>query len=264
MRSALRFCFALAAVLAAPSARADSVDACVSAADEGQMLRDRGKLLAARERFAACAAQACPRLVRTDCAGWLAAVEAQIPSVILSAVDGDGRPIADVHVSIDGGPTEPLAGQARRLDPGAHRLRFFARGWQGAALDQTLVLHERERAQTHIVRLLPPRPPPPAPATLGHGARTASIILGGVAVVGGGVFAGLAWDAKHEADRLRATCAPRCDPADVDAVRAKGIGANVALALGATSAVAMGVLLLVRPGRAAAVSRGEPGVLFRF
>ncbi len=267
MRPALSSCFTLALLLAAPAARADPIDACLRAADEGQTLRDRGQLLAARDRFAACAAAACPSIVRADCAGWLSAVDQRIPSVLFRAVDGEGRPLADVRVSIDGAPPEPLSDKERRLDPGEHRLRFFAGAEGSPALEQTLVLRERERAQTHIVRLLPPPavpPPPRPPEGMARGAVIASIVLGGAAVAGGAVFAGLAWDAKHGADDLRATCAPGCSPAAVDAVRAKEIGANVALGVGAACAAAALIVLLVRPRAAPSLSRAEPALVVRF
>jgi hypothetical protein len=72
----------------------------------------------------------------------------------------------------------------------------------------------------------------------------AAAVLGGIAVTGGAVFAYLAATAKSDADHLRATCAPGCNPADVDAIRTRLIVANVSLGVGIASAAAgVGVLV---------------------
>ncbi|MFO0761218.1 MAG: carboxypeptidase-like regulatory domain-containing protein [Byssovorax sp.] len=263
MRAAVLIGSFFALLLAAPAALADPIDTCLRAADDGQTLRDQGHLLAARERFSACAVQACPRVVRKDCGAWKTDIEARIPSVIFSAVDSAGRPLAAVQVSIDGGPTEPVTGDPRSLDPGTHRLEFTAAG-TAASLVETLVLRERERARTHLVALLPAPPPPASPPRLALGAAIASIVLGGVAIASGGAFAGLAWDAKSSVDDLRARCAPSCDPAEVDAIRAKEIGANVALGVGAAAAVAAAVILIVHPTDKPAVAWKWGAVGFSF
>ncbi|MFT3772802.1 MAG: hypothetical protein QM820_46020 [Minicystis sp.] len=244
----------MAIVLAAPRLHADTVGACVRAADEGQALRDQGKLLAARERFLACSRDACPRLVRTDCAGWLADVDARIPSVVLAAADAGGRDLTDVTVTIDGAPrSDGTSGRAVPLDPGTHRFRFTRPS--GAAVEETVILREGERGRAVTARFGEPRVPPPAlppapPPEMGRSAIVAAIALGGVAASGAGIFAGLATSAKSNLANLRATCAPNCQQAQVDAVRAKEIGANVALGVGIAAAVAAAVVLIVRPGDA--------------
>jgi hypothetical protein len=255
---------ALAVALAAAPARADTVDACLRAADEGQALRDQGKLTEARERFLACSRDACPGMVRADCAGWLADVSARLPSVVLGAADGDGRDLVDVTVAVDGGPAEALTGRSRALDPGLHRFRF-ARP-TGAAIEVTAVLREGERSRAVTARFGGPRPPPPAEAPrLSRPAVVAAAVLGGVAAAGGGLFAGLAVSAKNEVDHLRSTCAPNCQQAQVDAVRAKEIGANVALGVGIGAVVAAAVVLIVRPtGEPKAAWLGPGGVRIAF
>jgi hypothetical protein len=61
--------------------------------------------------------------------------------------------------------------------------------------------------------------------------------------------------ARGDADRLRTTCAPACDPGDVDAVRAKQIGANVALGVGVLAAGAAAVLVFPWPAPSASRAR---------
>jgi hypothetical protein len=88
----LRALFAMLALsLAVSIARAAAADpppkaACAHAAEDGQRLRTEGKLREARESFTACAAERCPALVRSDCSGWLAEVEAAVPTVVIRAI----------------------------------------------------------------------------------------------------------------------------------------------------------------------------------
>jgi hypothetical protein len=240
---------ALALVGRAAPARADAVEACIRAADEGQSLRDQGRLLAARERFVTCAAEACPALLRDDCAGWLGGLEARLPSVVIAAADPAGRDLVDARVSIDGAPRpDAAAGRAVPLDPGVHAVRVTGPG--GAVVELTVLLREGERRRVVAARFAAAgAAAPPGPA--GRGPIIAAVVLGGVALTGGGLFAGLAWSAKDELAHLRATCAPGCDPAAVDAVRAREIGANVALGVGLAAALAGTLVVVLRPGAGA-------------
>ena len=221
----------------------------------GQQLRDKGKLLAAREQLLACGVQSCPRLLPKECAEWLAEVEARTPSIVLGAVDAEGRDTADVKVTLDGAPLlARLDGQAQRIDPGAHRLSFEHAG--SATVEQQVILREGERRRVVTVRFPPLAPTAPraapvasaAPAAAVGPARTVAVVaLGGLAVASGVTFAVLGFGARGDASHLRTTCAPACDPADVDAVRAKQIGANVALGTAILAAGAATVLVFTWP-----------------
>ncbi|MGK3967606.1 hypothetical protein WMF38_25965 [Sorangium sp. So ce118] len=247
-------------------ARAGDAEACFTASEEGQRLRDEGRLREARARFISCGSAACPALVRSDCAGWLSDVTARVPTLILSAEDEQGQDVADVQVTVDGAPlTARLDGKAVEVDPGEHVLRFERAGSAPVAL--RLVVREGEklrRVSTRLVRSAGPRggagapeegalPPreegaasPPASALL------LPIALGGVAAAGGVAYAALGLSARADADRLRTTCAPRCAEADVDAVRTKIVGANIAFGVGvAALGGAVAALLLGRAGPAA-------------
>ncbi len=252
---------ALAAILAAPAtARADATDACIKASDEGQVLRDQGKMIAARERFVTCSAESCPRLVRTDCASWLADVDKRIPSVVLSATDPEGHDTAEVQVTMDGAPlASRLEARAIPVDPGAHRLRFERAG--SPAVEETVILREGEVRRAVAVRFRGAAPPG-APSTVApasgtrpsRGALTAAIALFGAALAGGGLFAYFAATAQGDAEHLRATCAGHCDPGDVDAIRTREIVANVALGTGLAAAATGTLVMLVGPREAAAAS----------
>jgi hypothetical protein len=229
------------------------VEACLSASEKGQQLRDEGKLLAAREAFVTCAQASCPALLQRDCSGWLADAEARLPSVVLTAEDPAGHETAEVRVALDGVPRlARIDGRAVPLDPGEHVLRFERPG--SPAIEEHVLLHEGEQRRkvavrftssspTAAARLAPEAPPSrPTPAAV--------FMLGGVGLAGGAAFAALASVAKTDADELRATCAPSCQEADVDAVRIKLTAANAALGLGAAALGTAAILWLTRPGQA--------------
>jgi hypothetical protein len=253
------------ALLAAPCvARADSTDACLQASDEGQVLRDQGKLIEARARFLTCARESCPRLVRADCGTWLADAESRTPTVVLSAQDPAGHDIAEVKVILDGAPlAERLEARAVPVNPGQHRFRFERPG--SPAVEETLILREGEQRRAVAARFHgagePSRSPSPSPSPLPPRSAgptrevvAAAIALGGVAAVGGGLFAYFATTAESAADHLRATCAPNCNPGDVSAIRTREIVANVSLGVG-IGAVAAGLgALLFAPREAPAVA----------
>ncbi|WP_438007477.1 hypothetical protein WME89_01340 [Sorangium sp. So ce321] len=261
-------------------AHAGDAEACFTASEEGQRLRDEGRLREARARFISCGSAACPALVRSDCAGWLSDVAARLPTLILSAEDEQGQDVADVQVTADGAPLAArLDGKAVEVDPGEHVLRFERAGSAPVAL--RLVVREGEklrRVSTRLVRSAGPGRGAGAPGggagAPGGGALTPHedqatsppasalllpIALGGVAAAGGVAYAALGLSARADADRLRTTCAPRCAEADVDAVRTKIVGANIAFGVGvAALGGAVAALLLGRadpaaPAAAAAV-----------
>ena len=234
----LLFCLAVAVV---PStAHADDTGACIDASARGQEQRDKGKLRDARESFLACSRTACHAIIRTDCAAWLADVEARTPSIVVSAQDPDGRDVADVRVSLDGQPlADHLEARAIPLDPGEHTFRFERAG--SLPVTRAVILREGERRRVISVRFSPE-----AKAEKRRSIPAAPIALAGVGLLGGGVFAGLAWSAKSDVDRMRASCAPGCKPAEVEAARAKLIAANVSLGVGIAALGAAGIVLIVR------------------
>ncbi|WP_437654595.1 hypothetical protein [Sorangium sp. So ce1182] len=263
---------ALACLLPA-RAHAGDAEACFTASEEGQRLRDEGRLREARARFISCGSAACPALVRSDCAGWLSDVAARLPTLILSAADEQGQDVADVQVTVDGAPLAArLDGKAVEVDPGERVLRFERAGSAPVAL--RLVVREGEKLRRVSTRLVRSAGPVRGAGAPGGGALTPRedqassppasalllpIALGGVAAAGGVAYAALGLGARADADRLRTTCAPRCAEADVDAVRTKIVGANIAFGVGvAALGGAVAALLLGRadpaaPAAAAAV-----------
>ncbi len=217
--------------------------ACADASEQGQELRDQGKLLSARARFLACTIEVCPAIIRKDCAAWLADVDERIPSIVLDVQGPDGQDLTRVRVLEAGAVlAETLDGRAISLDPGEHRLRYE---WSGApAVLQRFVLREGEKRRRLSVRFMKAAPPASAATSP---LPIAPLVLGGVALAGGAAFAGLAASARSDYDHLDATCAPRCTPEAVDPVRTKLVLANVFFGLSVASLGAAAILWFTRP-----------------
>jgi hypothetical protein len=103
----------------------------------------------------------------------------------------------------------------------------------------------------------PPPPPVPLPVPRERDERSvapAAYVLGAAGVVGVAVFATFALLGKSGQRHLESTCSPRCDPADVDALRTKFLIADVALAAGVVSLGAATYLVVSRePRRGASI-----------
>lgn len=261
---------------AAGPAFAGAREQCVLASERGQDLRDAGKLLAAREQFVACAQEACPALVRADCARWLAGVEDRIPAVVLRVRDREGRDLAAARVAVDG---KPLAGaqdgRSLELDPGPHTVALEVEGFAPAVVQ--LVAREGERNRLVDVALEPapsaaapvgaaaiataPSVPPRAPAASTEREASAprpfpvaAAALGAAGIAGIGVFAALGLSARADVQTMRQTCRPWCSQEKVDAAQRKALWANVSLGAGIVAAGSAAWLWLRHPEAAPAPS----------
>jgi hypothetical protein len=257
----------LPAALVATVALADDKATCVDAASRGQRLRDTHKLIEAREQLRVCAAAACPPVVQSDCAGWLADVERALPSVVVTAKDGAGGDLADVKVSADGQPLlSRLDGQALPMNPGSYTLHFERA--DGTSLDRVVIVREGEKNQAVAVVLgapalaspatpsaasttLPPTPGVESPARPGAAAtrRTLGWVLGGVGVVGLGVGAALGFSAIGDKNSADCSASNQCLAGPLSSAKSAALGADVGL-------IAGGVLLA---GGAALVLFGSSG-----
>ena len=83
MKRALVVAFGL--TLVALPASAQNKAECVAAAQDAQDLREKNELQAAREKLLICAREACPKIVRVDCAKWLDEVQTSMPSIVVRA-----------------------------------------------------------------------------------------------------------------------------------------------------------------------------------
>ncbi len=234
--------------------RAD--DACMTAPVQGQQLQRAGKLLAARQRFAACARKACPAEIVQDCTQWAQQVASALPSVALAARDAAGNDLTDVRVSIDGQADAGMTARAVELDPGKHRFVFRRQGSPDATVDVLLREGEKDRPIGATFGV-PAEPPPPAPAAPpADEPRDASSrpvplgawIAGGIGVlgfVGFGAFGGIG-----VSDRSASGCDTGCSSSQKDRVDTELRVADISLGVGVVGLGVATVLFLTRPSAA--------------
>jgi hypothetical protein len=238
-------------VAIAPStAVADSAKMCAEAYEKAQEERKAGHITAAIEHLKKCAAEDCPSFVRKDCLQWMTDAENAQPSVVFS-VRRDGVELTAVDIMVDGNLlTNSTDGKALAVDPGSHVFTF--RTPDGASIERPLIIREGERNRIIEIELagrLRPTVAGPqvdafggsgeiardeaAPAT--SGSPWFSYGLAGVGVLGVSGFAvfGL-WGYKQKKD-LERSCAPFCEPGQVDEVSTKYIVADACLAVGLVS-----------------------------
>jgi len=141
----------VALVLTALPAAADPTkDQCVDADTKAQSLRRAGHLAAAREQLRACVVQACPGLVRDDCAQRLDELERMEPTIVFQAQDGAGHDLTAVSVRLDGQRwLDRLDGGAVAVDPGAHTFVFESPGQ--VTVTRQFVIREGEKARRERV-----------------------------------------------------------------------------------------------------------------
>lgn len=185
----------------APQALADDRAPCFDAALQGQMLRDQHKLIEAQAQFHLCAHPQCPTGMRSDCAGWLDAVERSMPTVVLAATDGAGASITDVAVQMDGRPVMAgLDGTAIDVNPGMHKFRFERP--DGSTAERIVQVNEGEKSlQIGVVIEAFPAPAQPLKPPSAEGPGVQRVLgltagaLGVAGVIAGSVF-GLATASK--------------------------------------------------------------------
>jgi len=231
-------CLMLVASSSASASAEDARQECVAASTAGQSLRDEGKLVAARGRFAVCARDECSAVVRRYCAEWLAGVDARVASVVVRATTSYGDAVADARVSVDGRPI--VLGAPTLLDPGEHAVRAERAG--AAPIDAHVIVSEGEKGRVVEVRF-PADPPKPAPYVRAtpeaqHLLPLSTSIFAVVGVTGLAGFAYFGVDTENKVSEMRSTCAPHCSASDVDAAKREARTANVFLGVGL---VALGV-----------------------
>src|SRR6185503_18813525 len=98
---------------------------CIAHNEKSIQLRVDHKLQESREELLQCARPGCPGEIRSECERRLATVNAELPTVVVSAKDPSGADLIDVRVTIDGTrAVDKLDGAPITLDPGAHVFRF--------------------------------------------------------------------------------------------------------------------------------------------
>jgi hypothetical protein len=225
--------------------------ACVVAANECQVDRDEGRLIAAREKMVACASESCPTQVKRDCVQWLDDLDRRLPSLVVRVVDEAERDVTDAQVQIDGVEIT-LDGRPVRVDPG--RRSIDVQVPDAPPVHQMVLAAEREVArvlriqvQRHVATqalATPVLQPLAARATRDERALsipTGAWILGGVGVLALGSFTYFGITASEEHAELRAQCGKTCSDAQVQAGRDYALVADLSLVTG-LAALAGGVL----------------------
>jgi hypothetical protein len=226
--------------------------ACATSSERGQKLRDDGKYADARAEFLTCASDACPAMIRTDCADWLVQLEKTTPSIVVVARSADGHDATNASITLDDKPIA-MDGRPITLDPGAHALH--AKLADGTTIDDHVVVRAGEKNREVVLQ--PPAPKPTAqvtttttaaqPASEAPASKSyvPSIVLGAVGLVAMGSFVTFGLMGKSDLDGLRGSCAPYCAQSDLDAAKLKLTIADVSLGVGLAAFVAATVLLFV-------------------
>lgn len=221
--------FALVLFGATPALALDA-RACTDAHLQAQVARSEGRLLQAAEHLTSCGHESCPGLLRAECAQWLEEVGADVPTLIVTVKNDDGRDLVDYELSVDAARVAATTGEIR-LDPGTHTVRVVAPGYRTRELAIRLRVAEQRR---------------PLELVLERETRKAQRPQWPLFVVGGVAFASLATftvaglSARSSEKELEA-CAPTCATDDVSAVRTRYTVANVALGVGLASLAAGGI-----------------------
>jgi hypothetical protein len=231
--------------MTAESLADDDKRACVLAHEEAQRLRLSGRLVQARAQLVHCTRPGCPDLVVSDCLTWLAEVDRDIPTVIVTT-NAQGHDRSQVRVFLDG---VLIQGQHEaspiEVDPGDHTFRVEAPGYRPVEEHAAITLGEKNRIlRLNLDQRLGPEPPTTLPAAvLTHGGtrpspstprapRTKSLVLGGsgaLALAAGGALHGIAALERRD---LRAGCAPYCAEESVAGTRTKMIVGDALLGAG--------------------------------
>jgi hypothetical protein len=240
-----------------PARAEGSIDACNSAAVDGQTLRRAGRLREARGRFESCAKSSCRADIVSDCTRWLAEVDQAAPSIVIIARDANGVDVIGASVTIDGQPqqTEALA-RAIPLDPGEHVIDLVRPG--GARLRLPVMLREGERMREVVATFVPDTPPPPHPEETGESRPVPASVyvaasIGVVGLIGFAVAGGIA-----DADWNRTGCDVGCGHDDAVRVRRELLVADVSLGIGVVSLGVAAWLFFSRPRHPVAASSRPP------
>lgn len=221
---------------------AQDVASCIASHEAAQRARRGGHLRAARSHLDACDRSACPKPIQQDCARWQGEVAAELPTIVLSVIDADGKPPVGIRISVDGrSRPDASLGKTFELDPGEHRLS--ARVADGRVVTRRIVALLGAHNQLVELRL-------PAPTTVAAPEKTPSLpvafwVAGAAAIVGGGAFAILGGIGVADEKDLRARCAGRCPPDDVSRVERTYLAADIFGLLGIAGATTASVIGIV-------------------
>lgn len=201
-----------------------------------------GHFREARAELIVCAKPACPKFIASDCTGWLAEVEAELPTVVFAAIDENGRDLVDAEVRVDGElVTNATDGLAHAFDPGAHVVEIRA-GVRVA--EEKLTLRTGEKARRVELRFAHARSPfevvlSPVPVS--------AFAFGGLALAFGATSAVMWAVGASDANAYNARCdAGPCSSGDRASVLRELVVGDVSIGLALVSATIATVVVLTR------------------
>jgi len=232
---------------------------CLEAHERVQVTRAAGDLLAARDAVAVCVKAACPDIVRRDCVVWYSEVTQSVPSLIVTASEGD-RDLLVGRVYVDDiERPAALNGAALPLNPGRHTVRVVRSGQP--AVEKVMVLSAGESGRRMHFELSGPTglaPQGTATEQPEQGVTVRPIpmltyLLAGASLAG---FAtGATFGSIGIAEKKGLLCAPFCSMDQKDSVDTKLLMADIGYGVGVAAGIAALVTYLVRPE--VPVERGE-------
>jgi hypothetical protein len=265
---------AVAGSALAPRALAQGSDdpikqACVADYDETQTLRQRGSLRSARDKALACSQEQCPAIVKKDCAQWLGEIDAALPRVSFAVKDASGQDTLAARVFMDGQPLLPkLDGSATAVDPGERTFRVEIDG--KPPQEQRVIIREGEKGRVLEFSFADGAATPGGEESRpfqGDGASsgipTASWVLGGVGLVGVGLFAtfgAIGLSEKSDAEDPSGGCAPSCSDDEVSSIRTKFLVADISLGVGIAALGAAVIVAVVAGGDEAEATAAAPAL----
>lgn len=225
---------------------------CIAHNEKSIQLRGDHKLQESRDELLRCALPACPGEIREACEKRLGAVNAELPTVIVSAKDPSGADLIDVRVTIDGTRTTgKLDGAPITLDPGAHVFRFET---PKASTEARVLVREGEKDRPIRVTIgeqVVAAPPETrkSPAFRVAGASIAGVGLAGVIV--GAVFGSLAssaWSSSQAECRSPTDCTNRTKAiADHDDAITFATISTIGFVAGGVAIAAGGLMFFLAP-----------------
>jgi hypothetical protein len=241
---------------------------CEQSYDLAQRDHAAHKHLAARDEARACTAFECNAAISAECMKLYELIQSELPSLVFSAHDPDGKELFDVQVTLDGKPAlANLDGSAFELDPGIHTVRFEAKNQPPVETTLAARIGDHNRLVDVTIgqpKPKPAAPPPVAPAPISppsvekhSGPPAVAYVLAGGGVVALGIFGYLQLRAHGDYNDLVDTCKPTrtCDPASVDAVRSKVQLSYIPLGIG-IAAIGTAVTLFALPHHEGSTSGG--------
>ncbi len=233
---------------------------CLAAYEDGQRYRKAGAFVQAKDAFAFCGGEVCPRALHGDCQQWLSEVEVATPTSVFRVVTVDGRELRGVELTVDGGSTTRLDGRAQAFDPGEHHLRFQLDGYQPLERNFTFSEGEKLVAREIVLEAVHTAPASvegqrdPGFVSVDEGTSKSLVpvwIGVGIGAIGVAGFSYFALEARA-GDRALGSCYPNCAVSEVDRVKQEYLLAHISLGVGVAGLVGAAAWLLFGPDEEAA------------